>query len=43
MIVLRHGRKVTDCPVTGNIHEFNERVVAYIIGARDDFAEKAVD
>jgi ABC-type sugar transport system ATPase subunit len=43
MIVLRHGRKVTDCPVTGNIHEFNERVVAYIIGARDDFAETAVD
>jgi ABC-type sugar transport system ATPase subunit len=43
MIVLRHGRKVTDCPVVGNIHEFNERVVAYIIGARDDFAETAVD
>jgi ABC-type sugar transport system ATPase subunit len=43
MIVLRHGRKVTDCPVTGSIHEFNERVVAYIIGARDDFAETAVD
>jgi simple sugar transport system ATP-binding protein len=43
MIVLRHGRKVTDRPVEGNIHEFNERVVAYIIGARDDFAQTAVD
>ena len=43
MMVLRHGRKVSDCPVAGNIHEFNERVVAYMIGARDDFAETAVD
>lgn len=43
MIVLRHGRKVTDRPVEGNIHEFNERVVAYIIGARDDFAKIAAD
>jgi len=43
MIVLRHGRKVTDCPVVGSIQEFNERVVSYIIGARDDFAQTAVD
>jgi ABC-type sugar transport system ATPase subunit len=43
MIVLRHGRKVTDCPVTGDIHEFNARVLAYITGARDDFAEIAVN
>ena len=43
MMVLRHGRKVSDSPVAGNIHEFNERVVAYMIGARDDFAETAVD
>jgi ABC-type sugar transport system ATPase subunit len=43
MMVLRHGRKVSDRPVVGNIHEFNERVVAYMIGARDDFAEIAVD
>ena len=43
MMVLRHGRKVCDCPVAGDIHEFHERVVAYIIGARDDFAERAVD
>ncbi|TRZ44717.1 sugar ABC transporter ATP-binding protein [bacterium] len=43
MMVLRHGRRVSDCPVAGDIHEFNERVVAYMIGARDDFAEIAVD
>jgi simple sugar transport system ATP-binding protein len=39
MIVLRHGLKVSDTPVAGDIHEFRERVVAYIIGARNDFAE----
>jgi len=39
MIVLRHGRKVCDTSVEGDIHEFRERVVAYMIGARDDFAE----
>jgi simple sugar transport system ATP-binding protein len=42
MIVLRHGRKVADRPVEGDIHEFRERVVAYMIGARDDFAETPV-
>lgn len=41
MIVLRQGRKVSDTPVTGDIHEFRERVVAYMIGARDDFAAPA--
>jgi len=40
MIVLRQGRKVSDSPVEGDIHEFRERVVAYMIGARDDFSEK---
>jgi len=40
MIVLRQGRKVSDTPVQGDIHEFRERVVAYMIGARDDFREK---
>ena len=40
MIVLRQGRKVSDTPVEGDLHEFRERVVAYMIGARDDFAEK---
>jgi len=42
MIVLRQGRKVCDTPVAGDIHEFRERVVAYMIGARDDFAETRV-
>jgi len=40
MMVLRHGRKVCDTPVTGDIDDFRGRVVAYIIGAHDDFAEK---
>jgi simple sugar transport system ATP-binding protein len=43
MIVLRHGRKVCDYPVVGDIHEFNERVVAYIVGARNDFPEETVE
>jgi ABC-type sugar transport system ATPase subunit len=43
MIVLRHGRKVCDYPVAGDIHEFRERVVAYIVGARNDFPEVAID
>jgi ABC-type sugar transport system ATPase subunit len=42
MIVLRQGRKVCDSPVEGDIHEFRERVVAYMIGARDDFAEERI-
>lgn len=42
LIVMRHGLKVSDTPVEGDIHEFRERVVAYIVGARDDFGEKAV-
>ncbi|MFN2297215.1 MAG: ATP-binding cassette domain-containing protein [Anaerolineales bacterium] len=43
MVVLRHGRKVCDYPVDGTIHEFHERVVAYIVGARNDFPDAAVD
>jgi simple sugar transport system ATP-binding protein len=44
VMVLRQGRKVADFPVSGDVHEFRERVVAYIIGARDDFAaEYATD
>jgi len=39
LIVLRQGRKVRECPVIGELDEFREQVVAYIIGARDDFAE----
>jgi ABC-type sugar transport system ATPase subunit len=42
MMVLRQGRKVRDCPVTGDIEEFREGVVAYIIGARDDFPDTGV-
>jgi len=40
MMVLRHGRKVCDTPVVGDIDSFREKVVAYMVGARDDFAEK---
>lgn len=40
VIVLRHGRKVADYPISGDIHEFREQIVAYMIGARDDFAER---
>jgi ABC-type sugar transport system ATPase subunit len=42
VMVLRHGRKVADRPITGDIHEFREQIVAYMIGARDDFAEPLV-
>lgn len=41
LVVLRQGRKVTDRPVEGSLDEFREKVVAYMIGARDDFANKA--
>ncbi len=43
MIILRQGRKVLDSPVEGEIDEFREKVVAYFIGARDDFAQKVVE
>lgn len=39
VVVLRQGRKVADRPVAGDLHEFREQIVAYMIGARDDFAE----
>ena len=42
MIVLRQGRKVCDTAVEGELHDFRERVVAYMIGARDDFAGRPV-
>jgi ABC-type sugar transport system ATPase subunit len=42
LIVLRHGRKVRDTLVEGDIHEFREQVVAYMIGARDDFRDISV-
>jgi simple sugar transport system ATP-binding protein len=43
MVVLRQGRKVRDCPVIGHLEEFREQVVAYMIGARDDFANVAAN
>jgi len=43
LMVMRQGRKVRDTPITGDIDDFRESVVAYMIGARDDFAGAAVD
>jgi ABC-type sugar transport system ATPase subunit len=43
VIVLRHGHKVADCPVSGDIRDFRERIVSYMIGARDDFSEQIND
>ncbi len=40
LMVMRTGRKVRDTTVTGTIDEFREHVVAYMIGARDDFAKE---
>jgi ABC-type sugar transport system ATPase subunit len=42
MIVLRQGRKVCDTRVEGTINEFREGVVAFMIGAKDDFCENTV-
>jgi simple sugar transport system ATP-binding protein len=42
LMVMRQGRKVRDCPVVGTIDEFREWVVAYMIGARDDFSDAVV-
>jgi len=41
LMVMRNGRKVRDSLVAGDIDDFRERVVAYMIGARDDFAREA--
>jgi len=41
LMVMRNGRKVRDQLITDSIDEFRERVVAYMIGARDDFASEA--
>ncbi|MFN2175081.1 MAG: ATP-binding cassette domain-containing protein [Anaerolineales bacterium] len=43
VIVLRHGRKVADCPITGDISEFRERIVSYMVGAKDDFSGSTDD
>jgi len=42
LMVMRQGRKVRDALIAGHIDEFREQVVAYMIGARDDFADAAV-
>lgn len=36
VVVLRHGYKVGNKVVEGDIHTFREEIVAYMIGARDD-------
>ncbi|MFN2184214.1 MAG: sugar ABC transporter ATP-binding protein, partial [Anaerolineae bacterium] len=38
LMVMRQGRKVRDARISESIDDFRERVVAYMIGARDDFA-----
>jgi simple sugar transport system ATP-binding protein len=43
VMVMRHGRKVADHPIADGIHEFREQIVAYMVGARDDFSERIVD
>jgi ABC-type sugar transport system ATPase subunit len=42
LVVMRQGRKVRDSFINEGIDEFRERVVAYMIGARDDFADAVV-
>ena len=37
VMVLRHGRRVADRSIKGDIHDFREEIVAYMVGARDDF------
>jgi ABC-type sugar transport system ATPase subunit len=36
VMVLRHGRKVGDLKIQGDIHSYREEVVAYMVGARHD-------
>ena len=42
-VVLRHGHKVADCPVSGDIREFREQIVSYMIGASDDFSMQTAE
>lgn len=41
LMVMRNGRKVRDHLIEEGIDDFRERVVAYMIGARDDFASES--
>ena len=43
LIVMRLGRKVRDAAITGTLDEFRAGVVAYMIGARNDFGEEPAD
>lgn len=43
LIVMRQGRKVRDVPVSGELDNFRESAVAYMIGARDDFPVAVVE
>lgn len=40
LVVMRQGRKVHDSPITEDLDTFREKVVAYMIGARDDNAKE---
>jgi ABC-type sugar transport system ATPase subunit len=42
VVVLRQGRKVADRPVSGDLHKFREEIVAYMVGAKDDFGLETV-
>ncbi|MFW6138182.1 MAG: ATP-binding cassette domain-containing protein [Spirochaetota bacterium] len=42
VVVLRHGLKVADKPLSGKIHDFREEIVAYMIGAKNDFEPRAI-
>jgi simple sugar transport system ATP-binding protein len=41
VLIMRHGHKVGDKLVKGDIHTFREELVAYMVGARDDYAPPA--
>lgn len=41
VMVLFHGRKVHDSSIVGDVDDFRKRMVSYMVGARDDFAEEA--
>jgi simple sugar transport system ATP-binding protein len=41
VMVMRHGYKVCDRQIQGDIHSFREELVAYMVGARDDFNQGA--
>ena len=36
VMVLRHGRKVGDLTIRGEMHDYREEIVAYMVGASED-------